>query len=591
METMGNLRRSNYAGTLRQKDIGKEVVLMGWVQRSRNLGKLIFTDVRDISGISQVVFNDTDQELFQKAGELKSEYVVAIRGEVRERSSKNPEMPTGDIEVEAKELRILDRANTPPIYIKDDDNVSEEMRLKYKYLDLRKPRLQKILKVRSKMCNIIRNFYNDHGFNEIETPILGKSTPEGARDYLVPSRIHSGEFYALPQSPQIYKQLLMVAGMDKYYQIAKCFRDEDLRANRQPEFTQVDVEMSFVDMDDVMDVHEELFQKLFKEIINYDLELPLQRMKYSEAMERFGVDKPDLRFDMELKNVNEVFAKSEFQIFQSTISSGNVIRAINVPKGDELISKKKFKKLEEFVKDFGAKGLIYFRYDDEKSSSIDKFVNEDEKNALFEFMGSNKGDMVLLVADKYEVTCAALGNLRNFIAKENGMIDKDKYSILWVVDFPLLEYDEESDRYVAVHHPFTSPKDEDIDKMLTDPANCSSKTYDIVINGEEAGGGSIRIHNSDVQDKMFEAIGFTKEEALKQFGFFIEALSYGTPPHGGIALGLDRWVQIFTDTSNIRDVIAFPKTQSASDLMSMAPSAISDKQLEEVSLKVNVKEK
>lgn len=591
METMGNLRRSHYAGTLRKENIGEEVVLMGWVQRSRNLGKLIFTDIRDISGISQVVFNEDNAELFAKAEELKSEYVVAVKGIVRERSSKNAELNTGDIEIEVSELRILDKANTPPIYIKDDDNVSEEMRLKYKYLDLRKPKLQSILKTRSKMCNIIRNFYDEHGFNEIETPILGKSTPEGARDYLVPSRIHPGEFYALPQSPQIYKQLLMVAGMDRYFQIAKCFRDEDLRANRQPEFTQVDVEMSFVDMEDVMSVHEELFYKLFKEVIGVELELPLKRMQYSEAMERFGVDKPDLRFDMELKNVNEVFKDSEFNVFKSTIEDGNVIRAINVPEGHEKISKKKFKKLEEFVKDFKAKGLIYFRYDDEMSSSIDKFVTAEEKEALFKAMDSKKGDMVLIVADKHSVSSAALGNLRNYIARELEMIDEDKFSVLWVVDFPLFEYDEESNRYVAVHHPFTSPKDGDENRMITDPASCLSKTYDIVINGEEAGGGSIRIHNSEIQDKMFEAIGFTKEEAVKQFGFFIEALSYGTPPHGGIALGLDRWVQIFTKTPNIRDVIAFPKTQSASDLMSMAPSTISDKQMEEVSLKVDIKKK
>ncbi len=586
MRGMGSLRRSVMCGDLRSKDISKEVVVMGWVQRSRNLGSLIFTDVRDLKGIVQVVFNEENKNLFESAEELKNEYVVAVKGIVRERSSKNEELPTGEIEILASELQILDVANTPPIYIKDDDNVKEEARLKYRYLDLRKPRMQNILMQRSKLMHIIRNFYYEHGFHEFETPILGKSTPEGARDYLVPSRIHSGEFYALPQSPQIYKQLLMVAGMDRYFQIAKCFRDEDLRQNRQPEFTQVDVEMSFVDVDDVISIHEELFKQLFKEMVNVDIELPIMRMKFDDAMENYGVDKPDLRFGMELKTLNDLFKDSEFNVFKSTIEDGGRIRAINVPGGDEHISKKGMKKLESFVKDFKAKGLIHLRYDDEKSSSIDKFITEEEKDKVFEFMGSKKGDIVLIVCDTFKITCAALGNLRNKLAADMGLLKKGDYKLLWIVDFPLFEYDEESGRYVAEHHPFTSPRFEDEDKMLTEPDKCYAKAYDIVINGEEMGGGSIRINNSDLQDKMFKAIGFTEEEAQKQFGFMIEALSYGTPPHGGLALGLDRMVQLFTDTPNIRDVIAFPKTQSATCMMTDAPSTVSDAQLDEVHLDV-----
>lgn len=586
MRGMGTLKRTVMCGDVRPRDIGKEVVIMGWVQRNRNLGSLIFTDVRDIKGIVQVVYNQDDKELTELASSLKSEYVVAVKGVVCERASKNMDIPTGEVEILASELLILDVANTPPIYIKDDDNVKEEMRLKYRYLDLRKPRMQETLLKRSKMMHLIRNFYYEHGFNEIETPILGKSTPEGARDYLVPSRIHPGEFYALPQSPQIFKQLLMVSGMDRYFQIAKCFRDEDLRQNRQPEFTQVDVEMSFVDEDDVMTIHEELFKMLFKEMLDIDIKLPLRRMKYDDAMEDYGVDKPDLRFGMKLKNLNEIFKNSEFNVFKSTIEDGGMIRAINVPNGDKEISKKGFKKLESFVKDYKAKGLIYIRYDEEKSSSIDKFITEDEKNKVFEFMGSNPGDMVLIVADKYSVTSATLGNLRNKLARELGMIKEGQFELLWIVEFPLFEYDEEENRYVAKHHPFTSPRFEDEDKMLTDPANCYARAYDIVINGEEAGGGSIRINNSELQDKMFKAIGFTEEQARAQFGFMIEALSYGTPPHGGIALGLDRMVQMFTNSSNIRDVIAFPKTQSATCLMTDAPSAISELQLEEVHLNV-----
>ena len=591
MDRMGNLRRSIYAGELRDSNIDETVTLMGWVARSRNLGALIFADIRDIKGIAQVVFDGEDKELFEKAGSLRAEYVVAIKGVVRERSSKNAELPTGDVEVLAYELKILDTANTPPIYIKDDDNVAEEMRLKYKYLDLRKPKLQKTLMTRSKIYNIVRNFYYENGFTEVETPILGKSTPEGAHDYLVPSRVHPGEFYALPQSPQIYKQLLMIAGMDRYFQIAKCFRDEDLRANRQPEFTQIDVEMSFVDVEDVLGIHEKLITRLFKEILNKDIEVPFRRMKFDEAMDRYGVDKPDLRFGMELTDLTDIVKDVDFNVFKSAVEAGGVIKGICVSGGNDAISKKKQKKLEDFVKDYRAKGLINLRYDDEMTSSIDKFIDADIKKKIFEKFHAKKGDMVFIIADKYEVVSQALGALRNNLARELDLIDEDDYKILWIVDFPLFEYDEEENRYVAKHHPFTSPRDEDVDKMLTDPAHCYAKAYDLVINGEELGGGSIRINNSEIQDKMFEAIGFTKEDAHKQFGFFIEALSYGTPPHGGIAFGVERMIQMFTKTSNIRDVIAFPKTQSATDLMSSAPSAISDLQLKEVSLKVDIPSK
>ncbi len=585
MGLMGKLRRTNMCGELRQNNIDNEVTLMGWVQNARNMGKLVFIDLRDITGITQIVFNE-NSEFFTLAQSLRGEDVIAIQGIVKERSSKNNQIATGDIEVIGSNLVVLDKANTPPIYIKDDDNVKEEMRLKYRYLDLRKPKMQKTLMLRSKFMNVVRNFYTSKGFNEIETPILGKSTPEGARDYLVPSRVNPGKFYALPQSPQILKQLLMIAGMDKYFQIAKCFRDEDLRTNRQPEFTQIDVEMSFIDVDDIISIHEELFQILFKEFLNIDLELPLRRMTFNEAMERYGVDKPDLRFDMELKNLNSILSDTEFDVFNQTIKNNGTIRAINVPSGCELISKKKKKKLEEFVKDFKAKGLININYDEEKSSSIDKFINDEIKDRIFEFMKSEPGDMVLIVCDSFKVTSQSLGNLRNYIANEFNMYNKDEFNLLWVVDFPMFEYDEEEKRYYAQHHPFTSPKDECLENLESNPDLALSKGYDIVINGEELGGGSIRINDSTIQSKIFKILGFTEETAKEQFGFLLEALSYGTPPHGGIALGLDRWIQLFTNNSNIRDVIAFPKTQSAFDLMSDAPSAVSEDQLNEVSIMV-----
>lgn len=586
MSGMGSLRRTHKCGTLRKEHIGEHVTLMGWVQKSRNLGKLIFTDVRDISGISQVVFSDDQVDLFERAKELKSEYVVAICGKVQERAAKNPDMPTGDIEVVADTLVILDTAQTPPIYIKDDDTVGEDKRLRYRYLDLRKPSMQWRLMMRSKLMQVIRNFFFTHEFHEIETPMLAKSTPEGARDYIVPSRIHEGTFYALPQSPQIFKQLLMVSGMDRYFQITRCFRDEDLRANRQPEFTQVDVEMSFVDVEDVLSVIEELVRVMFREMVQYEIPAPLRRMTYEEAMEVYGVDKPDLRFGMHLVTLNDTLKDSAFRVFADTIASGGRIRAINVPGGDALISKKGFKKLESFVKDYRASGLIYLRYDAEMTSSIDKFLTEEEKRDILSSMSSNPGDMVLIVADTFDVTCQSLGNLRNHIAREFGMTKPDEYEMLWIVDFPLYEFSEEENRFVARHHPFTAPKDEDVDRLESDPASVRAKAYDLVINGEEMGGGSIRINNSDLQQRMFRALGFSDEAAQAQFGFLIEAFRYGTPPHGGIAFGLDRLVQLFTNTPNIRDVIAFPKTQSATCLMTDAPSEITEDQLAEVHLNI-----
>ncbi|AFS78736.1 aspartyl-tRNA synthetase AspS [Gottschalkia acidurici 9a] len=586
-ESMGNLRRTHMCGNLRIENEGEEVILMGWVQKRRNLGSLIFVDLRDTTGIMQVVFDsDVSEEAFNKADKIRGEYVLAIRGKVYKRQSINKEIPTGEVEVFVEELKILDKAETPPIYIKDNDEVAENMRLKYRYLDLRKPSMQNKLKTRHKATRIIREFLDDNHFVDVETPMLTKPTPEGARDYLVPSRVNAGRFYALPQSPQILKQLLMVSGMDRYYQITKCFRDEDLRANRQPEFTQVDIEMSFVDVEDIIEINEKLIQKLFKEIKNIDIELPLQRMSYAEAMERFGSDKPDIRFGFELKNLSDIVANSEFKAFSENIKNGGEVRAININGYGNEFSRKNISKLEDFAKTYGAKGLAWIKITDEEvTSPIAKFLSEEELNNIVERMDGKAGDLILIVGDKPSVVFTALGNLRVEIAERLNIIDENDYKLLWITEFPLFEYDEEEDRYVAKHHPFTHPVDEDIELLETAPEKARAKAYDIVINGDEIGGGSIRINNSELQTKMFKALGFTEEEATDQFGFLLEAFKYGTPPHGGIAYGLDRLTMILTNSDNIRDVIAFPKTQNATCLLTNAPAEVEESQLKEIHIK------
>ncbi len=587
-EALGSLKRSHFCGTLREEHIGESVTVMGWVQKSRNLGAIVFADLRDYTGIVQVVFDgDTDESIFEKATKLRSEFCVAVVGKVRMRSSVNEQIPTGKIEILATELKILSESDVPPIYVKDDDDVSDDLRLKYRTLDLRKPRSQSILRTRSRVYKLTRDFFDSEGFVEVETPMLNKPTPEGARDYLVPSRIHEGEFYALPQSPQLMKQMLMVAGFDRYIQIARCFRDEDLRFNRQPEFTQIDMELSFVEMEDIIDVNERYLKMLFKEVLNKDLSIPFNRMTYQEAMDRYGVDKPDVRFGMELKDVSELVKDCDFKVFTSAVESGGSVRAIVVEGGAEAYSRKKIDKLEAFVKDFKAKGLAWAKVkEDEIQSPILKFIGDDTMDAILNKLEAKVGDLVLFVADKNDTVYAALGNLRNHIADEMGLIPEDVIAPLWIVEFPLFEYDEEEGRYVAKHHPFTSPMDEDLDKLESDPGACRAKAYDIVINGDEMGGGSIRIHDSEVQSRMFKALGFTKEEAEEKFGFLIEAFRYGAPPHGGLAYGLDRLIMLLTGEKNMRHVIAFPKTQSASDLLTGAPVSLPEKQLEEVHIHV-----
>jgi aspartyl-tRNA synthetase len=589
METMGNLRRTNMCGELSMSDVGKEVVLMGWVQKRRSLGGLVFADLRDITGLIQVVFDtEVSKEAFEKAGQLRSEYVIAVRGKVFERQSKNLEMATGEIEVYAEELRILDTAETPPIYIKDNDDVSEQMRLKYRFLDLRKPQMQRNLLMRSKTSKVIRDFLYENNFNEIETPFLTKPTPEGARDYLVPSRVNPGKFYALPQSPQLFKQLLMVSGMNRYFQIVRCFRDEDLRANRQPEFTQVDMEMSFVDVEDVISLNERLIQRIFKEIKNIDIELPIKRMSYQEAMDKYGCDKPDLRFGYELVNITEIFKNSEFNAFKSTYDSKGLIKCVKIEGSADEFSKKGISKFEKFVKTYGAKGLAWMKFENnELDSPISKFLSDEEKSMLISALDLKEKDIVFIVADKASVVNTALGALRIEIAREKNLIDDNKFELVWITDFPLFEYDEEENRYVAKHHPFTAPVDEDIEKLESNPEECRAKAYDVVINGDEIGGGSIRITNRELQNRMFRALGFTDEEANEKFGFLLEAFKYGVPPHGGIAFGLDRLMMLLTNSDNIRDVIAFPKTQSATCLMTEAPTYATEKQLKELEIQVN----
>ncbi|TJX16140.1 aspartate--tRNA ligase [Tissierella creatinini] len=587
-EKMGNLRRTIMCGNLRPENVGEEIVLMGWVQKERNLGSIIFVDLRDTTGITQIVFDDTiSDELFKKAETIRGEYVLAVRGTVRARSSVNKDIPTGEIEVLAKELKILDEATTPPIYIKDDDNVSEPMRLKYRYLDLRKPKMQANLKLRAKTAKILRDFFYENNFVEVETPMLTKPTPEGARDYLVPSRVNPGNFYALPQSPQLMKQLLMVSGMDRYYQIVKCFRDEDLRANRQPEFTQVDVEMSFVDVEDILNINEKLLYKLFKEIMGIEIELPIKRMAYNEAMDRFGVDKPDLRFGFELKDISDLVKDCSFKVFTGAIENGGAVKAINVKGYGDKFTRKDISSLEEYAKTYGAKGLAWIKITDEGiTSPIAKFFNEDEMEKILAKVEGSIGDLILIVGDKKSVVFDSLGNLRNEVARRLNLLSGDDIYPVWITEFPLFEFDEEENRYVAKHHPFTHPMDDDIDLLESKPDKVRAKAYDMVINGDEMGGGSIRINNSELQRRMFKALGFTDEEAYDKFGFLIDAFQYGTPPHGGIAYGFDRLIMLFTNSSNIRDVIAFPKTQSATDLMTDAPSPAAEKALEEVHIKV-----
>ena len=570
--------------SLRLNDVGREVILYGWVQKKRDLGGVCFIDLRDRSGIIQLVAREG--EVYDIASSLKSESVLKVNGTVMERESKNPHMETGDIEVELSSIEVLNSSLDLPFEIVDDTTALEDTRLKYRYLDIRRNPIKNNLITRHKIMMATRKYLDEEGFIEVETPVLCKSTPEGARDYLVPSRVNKGKFYALPQSPQIFKQLLMVGGMERYFQIAKCFRDEDLRSDRQPEFTQIDLEMSFVDEDDVMTLTEGLIKKIFKETKGIDIELPLKRMKYDDAMRLYGSDKPDLRFGMEFCNVKEIFKESSFQVFQNALGEDSSIVCIKVDGKSEEFSRKKIDALTEYVKTYKVKGLPYVKYENgEFTSGISKFLSDDEKKALIEELELQDKDMLFFGADKKNVVYTALGALRLKLGNELGLIAKDDYKLLWITEFPSFEWSEEEGRYLACHHPFTAPLDSDVDKLLTDKAHCYSKAYDIVINGYEAGGGSIRIHDEGVQEKMFKALELSSQDIEEKFGFFVDALKYGTPPHGGLALGLDRLTMILAGTDNIRDVIAFPKTTSASCLMSDCPSDVSEKQLEDLSIK------
>lgn len=581
------MKRTHFCGELRKENIGETVVLNGWVSKTRDLGPLLFIDIRDKTGISQIVFKKEDnEELYLKAKELKSEYVIGIKGNVEERENKNPDILTGDIEIIVDELVLYDSAKTPPIYIKDGDNVSEEMRLKYRYLDLRKPSMQKTLRQRAEIVKAFRDFLYDNGFIEVETPFLGKPTPEGARDYLVPSRINKNTYYALPQSPQLYKQMLMVGGTDRYYQVVKCFRDEDLRANRQPEFTQVDLEMSFVDIEDVIELNENLVKHIFKKVKNIDLELPFNRMSFDEAMSKYGSDKPDLRYGFEIQDISDLSEFIDFNLFKDSVADGKKIKAINFNSLSEKYSRKKIDKLTSVVKGMGASGLIWFRLENgEINSSINKFLNEEFNSKLIEKLKLQDGDLALIIIDKEPRVLELMGSLRTMIADENLEFDKNDFAITWINEFPMFEYDEEEERYVAKHHPFTHPVDEDIEFLEPHPESMRAKAYDLVINGDEIAGGSIRINNSELQNRMFKALKLTKEDIERKFGFFVESLAYGTPPHGGIAYGLDRLVMTLLNKDNIKDVIAFPKTQSASDLLTEAPTVVDEEQLKELNIK------
>ena len=593
-ESMQGLKRTHRCAELTAANVGETVTVMGWVQKNRNKGGLVFVDVRDRSGIIQVVFEEgsCDAALIEKAAKLRSEFVVAVVGKVEKRSGAvNENIATGEIEIAPTELRVLSESETPPFPIEENSKTKEELRLKHRVLDLRRPDLQRNLIMRSKVATLTRQFLAEEGFLEIETPMLIKSTPEGARDYLVPSRVHPGNFYALPQSPQLFKQLLMCAGYDRYFQLAKCFRDEDLRADRQPEFTQIDMELSFVDVDDVIDVNERLLAKLFKEILNIDISLPIQRMTWQEAMDRFGSDKPDLRFGMELVNVSEVVKDCEFAVFKGALENGGSVRGINA-KGQGAMPRKKIDKLVDFAKTYGAKGLAYIAIQEDGSlkSSFAKFMTEEQMAALVKAMDGENGDLLLFAADKNKVVWDVLGALRIEIARQLELLDKGDYKFLWVTEFPLLEWNEEAGRYTAMHHPFTMPMEEDLHLIDTEPGKVRAKAYDIVLNGTELGGGSVRIFNNEIQNKMFEVLGFTKEQAEEQFGFLLNAFKYGVPPHAGLAYGLDRLVMLMAKQDSIRDVIAFPKVKDASDLMTEAPAGVDPKQLEELGLTITASE-
>lgn len=589
-ESMQGLKRSHRCTEVSSANIGEKVTVMGWVQKSRNKGGIIFVDLRDRSGILQVIFEESQcgAECFEKAGKLRSEFVAAIEGTVCKRAGAvNENLATGDIEVVASSLRILSEAETPPFPIEENSKTKEEIRLKYRYLDLRRPDLQRNLIMKSKVATIARQFMADEGFLEIETPMLTKSTPEGARDYLVPSRVHPGTFYALPQSPQLFKQLLMCSGYDRYFQIARCFRDEDLRADRQPEFTQMDMELSFVDVDDVIDVNERLLAKLFKEILDLDIQLPIQRMTWQEAMDRFGSDKPDLRFGLELKDVSDVVKDCEFGVFTGALANGGTVRGINA-EGQGSMPRKKIDALIEYAKTYGAKGLAYIVINEDGSykSSFAKFMTEEQMNALVAAMDGKPGDLLLFAADKTKIVWTVLGALRCHLAELMGLVDKNVYRFVWITEFPLLEWSDEENRFTAMHHPFTMPMEEDLQYIDSDPGRVRAKAYDIVLNGNEIGGGSVRIHQDDIQEKMFECLGFTKAEAHERFGFLLDAFKYGVPPHAGLAYGLDRLVMLMAKQDSIRDVIAFPKVKDASCLMTNAPDYVDDKQLAELGIEV-----
>jgi len=581
-------KRTHMCGTLRQANDGEAVVLNGWVQKRRNLGGLIFCDLRDKTGIVQVIFDDSvPKQLFEKADSLRSEFVVGIKGTVRQRQSKNPDLPTGDIEIYANDLIIYSEAETPPIYIKDDDKVDDNLRLKYRYLDLRKLRMQQNLTFRHNIAKATREYFDSQGFTEVETPVLIKPTPEGARDYLVPSRVNKGLFYALPQSPQMFKQLLMVGGTDRYVQIVKCFRDEDLRADRQPEFTQIDLEISFVDVDGVIEIQEGYIKKLFKDVMHMDIKTPFPRIQYDEAMERYGSDKPDTRFGFELKKLNDIVSKTEFQLFNDVLAGGGDIRGINIEGAAEKFSRKDIDRYQDNLKHYGSKNLIWIKVaDNDITSSISKYLDESTVKSICDVFSAKEGDLIFIVAGKPKAVFDSLGFLRRDIAGKLGMLSDSIYDFLWVVDFPLFECDEETGAFSAMHHPFTSPKLSDVPLLDTDPGKVKALAYDIVLNGVELGGGSIRIHDKNLQKKMFHTLGLSDEEADKKFGFLIEAFKYGAPPHGGLAYGLDRLVMLLSGQSSIRDVIAFPKNQAAQCMVCEAPSQPSDEQLEELGIKM-----